>query len=403
MSNRHELRSEFNALKKLGLKLDLTRGKPSPEQLDLADPMLQIRETHLDGIDCRNYGCLEGLPSARNLFADYLGVNPEEVIIGGNSSLTLMHDFVAQTKLRQPIRNGDSTFNPIFICPVPGYDRHFTICDLYGITMMSVGMNDSGPDMDAVERIARDSPAAIGIWCVPKHSNPDGCTYSQATVNRLAAMRTGNPNFKIYWDGAYAIHDLTDSPLPFPNLIEACKRHGNPDRAIVFGSTSKISYAGGGVAFFAASAKTREWFLDGMRAQTIGYDKMSQLRHVLFFKDMDGIRAHMAKHRNILVSKFAAVDEALRRWVTPDAATWKMPLGGYFVNLQTRKGLAKKIVALAAEAGVKLTPAGASFPGGRDSDDSNIRLAPTFPSLEEVEQAMNIVAIATQLVHLETR
>lgn len=395
---------EYEGYQAKGLKLDLTRGKPSPEQLDLSQPLLDITTTRAtDGTDCRNYGGLTGIPEARELFGEYLGVLPDEVIVGGNSSLALMHDLVVQCLMRglwvdrQKLQN--STLGIKFICPSPGYDRHFTICEKYGIEMIPVEMSMEGPDMNSVLELVKD-PSVVGMWCVPKFSNPTGIMYSPEHVQQLASMQTGNPNFRIFWDNAYAVHQLFGFPDELYNIHEECRRYRTESRVFSFGSTSKITFAGSGISAVAMSKANCSWYLLGMEAQTIGHDKVNQLRHVLFLRDMEHIRQHMERHAEILRPKFEAVDDTLLNQVA-HIAKWTQPLGGYFVSLDVKRGCAKRVVQLAANAGVKLTPAGATFPYGKDPDDSNIRIAPSFPSVEEVTTAMEVVTVCIKIAAAE--
>lgn len=400
------LRAEYESFRARGLALDMTRGKPCNEQLDLSLGLLDVlgREYKAaDGTDCRNYGVVEGLPEARALFAELLDVQPGEVVVGGNSSLAMMHDVIVQALLKGttggPAWHGQK---PKFLCPSPGYDRHFAICERYGIDMIPVAMNADGPDMDEVERLVASDASVKGMWCVPRYSNPGGVVYAKAVVERLAAMKTAAPDFRILWDNAYAVHHLVDAPPPLANLLPACAAAGNPDRAIVFTSTSKITFAGAGIAALASSAANVRNIVAGLSIQTIGHDKLNQLRHVRFFKDAAGIGAHMKKHAAILKPKFDAVTAILaERLGGKGVATWSDPKGGYFVSLDTPDGCAAKVVRMADEAGVKLTKAGATYPYGKDPRDRNIRLAPSFPPLAQVRQAMELVAICVEIAALE--
>ena len=401
------LRAEYDAFRARGLALDMTRGKPCAEQLDLSLGLLDClgRDYRAaDGTDCRNYGVLEGLPEARALFAELLEVEPAEVIVGGNSSLALMHDVIVQALLKgtpdAPPWHGRHQIK--FLCPSPGYDRHFAICERYGIDMIPVAMNADGPDMDEVERLVASDASVKGMWCVPRYSNPGGVVYAKAVVERLAAMKTAAPDFRILWDNAYAVHHLVDAPPPLANLLAACAAAGNPDRAIVFTSTSKITFAGAGVAALASSVANVRNIVAGLSIQTIGHDKLNQLRHVRFFEDAAGVAAQMKKHAAILKPKFDAVTEILaERLGGKGVATWSDPKGGYFVSLDTPDGCAAKVVKMADEAGVKLTKAGATYPYGKDPRDRNIRLAPSFPPLAQVRQAMELVAICVEIAALE--
>ncbi len=385
------LRKRYEQFRAREFKLDLTRGKPSNEQLALSQAMLADQNVYAaDGSDCRNYGYLEGLPEARRLFGEYLGIPAEHTFVLGNSSLALMHDLVVQTLLHTP------KIRPAMICPVPGYDRHHAICEKYRIKMLPVPLTNEGPDMGAVEKILMEEPV-MGIWCVPKYSNPSGITYSGKVCRQLATLKARR-DFRIFWDLAYQVHDLTETPDELPNMFNLCGEARNEDRVFIIGSTSKITFASAGLAILAASKKNLEWFRQGLSVQTIGPDKLNQLRHVRFLKDMKGIRSLMAQNRRILKPKFDAVDEILTRELGGKGiASWNKPRGGYFVSLQVKRGCAKKVVALATDIGIKLTPAGAAFPHDKDPDDSHIRIAPTFPPLEEVRQAMEIVALCIQI------
>ncbi|WP_430913339.1 aminotransferase class I/II-fold pyridoxal phosphate-dependent enzyme [Methylobacterium sp. sgz302541] len=407
---RARLREDYAALKGRGLKLDMTRGKPSPEQLDLAEAMLALpgnRDTTAeDGTDARNYGNLQGLPETRALFAPVLGAPADQVVIANNSSLALMHDVLVYALLKGvPGGKGPwSKEEPIaFLCPVPGYDRHFTLCEGFGIRMIPVEMMGEGPDMDAVEAAVAD-PAVKGIWCVPQYSNPSGETYSAETVRRLAAMKTAAPDFRLLWDNAYVVHHLTDTRPALPNILDACTDAGNPDRAIVFASTSKVTIAGAGLAMLASSPGNVRWYLAQAGRRSIGPDKLNQLRHVRFLRDAAGIAAHMERHRALIGPKFEAVEAAFSaRLDGHGVARWSRPLGGYFVTLDVAEGTAGQVVALAKEAGIALTPAGATHPYGRDPHDRTLRIAPTFPTLDDVRAAAEGVALCTLLAACEAR
>ena len=390
------------------LSLDMTRGKPCPEQLDLSLGLLDClgRDYRAaDGTDCRNYGVLEGLPEARKLFAGFLEVEPSEILVGGNSSLALMHDSVAEAMLRG-VPGGEGPWRKPgeavrFLCPVPGYDRHFAIGERFGIEMIPIEMRDDGPDVAAVERLAGSDPAVKGIWCVPKYSNPTGVTYSDEVVERLAKMRTAAPDFRIFWDNAYAVHHFRSRPARLRNLLGLCKKAGTADRPLIFGSTSKVSFAGAGLGMIAGSEANLRWFLGGLSKQTIGPDKLNQLRHVRFFQDMAGIEAHMARHAAIVRPKFETVQEVLERELKgTGAARWTHPRGGYFVSLDTNDGCARAVVTMAREAGVKLTPAGTTLPHGNDPRDRNVRIAPTLPPIEEIRTAMELLAVCVLRVTL---
>jgi DNA-binding transcriptional MocR family regulator len=397
-----QIQGRYDDFKKRGLKLDLTRGKPSSEQLDLSNGLLGLPGPDdflaFDKTDTRNYGVLQGLPELRALLAPLFGVAPAHVILGDNSSLALMHDAIAFALLKGTVgspRPWSQESRVAFLCPVPGYDRHFAICQDFGIEMIPVALGDDGPDMDEVERLAAADPAIKGIWCVPKYSNPTGTVYSAGTVERLAAMPAAAPDFRIFWDNAYAVHHLTTDRIEIPSLVEACARHGQPHRAFVFGSTSKITLAGSGVALFAASAENVAWYLGRMGKRTIGGDKINQLRHVRYLRNTDGLLALMDRHRAIVAPKFATVVDVFERHLGgTGVASWIVPKGGYFISLDVLDGCAKEVVRLATEAGVALTPAGSTHPLGRDPRDRNIRIAPTFPDLSTVGTAAEGVALS---------
>ena len=405
-----DVEQRYDAFKARHRTFDLTRGKPSTEQLDLSNALLELpgwgNHRAADGADCRNYfGSLCGLPEARALFAPLLGAPPEQVLGGDNSSLALMHDAIVFALLHgvpggaRPWAGGD----PIaFLCPVPGYDRHFAICEHLGIRMIPVALTGSGPDMDAVEHLVADDPAIKGIWCVPKYANPTGEIYSAEVVRRLAAMPTASPDFRIFWDNAYAVHHLTETRHGLANLLEACARFGHADRALVFASTSKITFAGAGLSLMASSPANLAWYERHLSRRTIGPDKLNQLRHVKLLQDVGGIEALMDRHRRILAPKFRAVDEVLTRQLgDAGVATWSKPAGGYFVSLDVAVGSAGRVVALAADAGIALVPAGRTFPCGADPHDANIRLAPSFPPVGEVAEAVEGVALAVLLAACE--
>jgi DNA-binding transcriptional MocR family regulator len=401
---REALRQRYAEFESMGLALDMTRGKPCPEQLDLSAPLLELpgRSDYMsaDGVDCRNYGGLDGLPEAKTLLGRYLELPPEQVIVGGNSSLTMMHDTVVRALLHGvPDGQGPWIGRPVkFLCPSPGYDRHFGICESLGIEMIAVDMDDHGPDMAQVTRLVADDAALKGMWCVPRYSNPTGVTYSGDVVEGLAGMRTAAPDFRIFWDNAYAVHHLSDAPEPLARILEACEGAGNPNRPLLFASTSKISLAGSGLAAMGASRENVEDAKRHLARQVIGPDKINQLRHLRFFRDLEGIHAHMRRHAAIIKPKFEAVLAVFERELAgKGVARWSRPQGGYFISVDTLEGCAREVVHLAAEAGVKLTPAGATFPYGRDPRDRNIRIAPTFPRLEDIDVAMQVVAVCVQL------
>jgi aspartate/methionine/tyrosine aminotransferase len=399
------LEERIGEIKRRRLSLDMTRGKPGPEQLQLAAGLLTaVDQSNFhtpSGLDVRNYGGLDGFPEAKRLFADFLEVGPEEVIIGGNASLNMMYDTIAQAMTHGTSGGGSPWFGGKikFLCPVPGYDRHFAICEHFGIEMIPTRLTGSGPDMDEVEGLVRGDPAIRGMWCVPKYSNPSGVVYSEDTVERLASMKTAAGDFRLLWDNAYTVHHLGGGPAALRNILEACGRAGNPDRVLIFGSTSKVSFPGAGVAVMAGSRQNMEWIRGRLVSQTIGPDKINILRHLLYFKNMRGILEHMDRHARILAPKFQAVHEVLERELGGTGlAAWTRPQGGYFVSLETVPGRAAAVVARAAELGVKLTPAGATWPYGKDPQDSNIRIAPTLPSLDQIRSAMEVLAVCIRWV-----
>lgn len=407
MFNPDSIQKRYDHLKGLNLQLNMTRGKPSPEQLDLSLPMLDLVGSDdyiaADGIDCRNYGVLDGLPEAKKLFAEFLEVDTTEIIIGGNSSLSLMHDVVQHALLHGC--SGEKPWvnqNPKFICPAPGYDRHFNICQHHNIEMITVDNLDDGPDMDRVEELVGQDVSIKGIWIVPKYGNPTGAVCSEEVVKRLASMKTAAPDFRIFWDNAYTMHHIDDNAQELRDILEFCTKAGNPDRVLIFGSTSKITFAGAGIAMMGGSVANMDWLRDHMKMQTIGSDKLNQLRHIRFFKSVDDIYAHMQKHAAILKPKFKLVLSTLEKELGgKDIASWTNPSGGYFISLNTADGLAKRVVELAGLAGVKLTNAGASFPYKNDPRDRNIRIAPSLPALEDLEVATEILCLSIQLAYAE--
>lgn len=402
-----EKQAAYTALQERGLTLDLTRGKPAPEQLDLAEDLLRLPTTHLDrsGADVRNYGGLEGLLELREIFAELLGVEVAQLICQGNSSLTLMHQTVTNLLLwggpgsPRPWKDEDVVR---FVCPVPGYDRHFAMLADFGIEMVTVPMHHDGPDVEAVRALVENDPSVKGLWIVPTYANPSGSVCSQEVAAALMGMPSAAPDFRIFWDNAYALHHLTEEEVKSADALSLAAASGNPDRPILFASTSKITFAGAGVAVMAMSEANKAWFLQHLGMASIGPDKVNHLRHVEFFGDADGVRAHMRKHRDIIAPKFAAVDDALTAELEGlEIAEWTRPTGGYFVNLDVLDGTASRVVELAKAAGIALTPAGSSFPLGQDPRDRNIRLAPTFPALGEVETAMAGVATCVALAAAE--
>lgn len=400
---------EYQAFCARGLQIDMTRGKPSPEQLDLANGMLTLpgNGDHFTetGDDARNYGGLQGLAEVRSLFSPLMGAPAERMVVGDNSSLALMHDCLVWSLFKGVANEAEpwsqQSGTPAFICPVPGYDRHFAICEEYGIRMLPVPLTGNGPDMDMVEELAAD-PAVKGMWCVPKYSNPSGETYSTETIERLASMKTGAPDFRLFWDNAYAVHHLTQQRHDIANILELCEQAGNADRAFVFASTSKITLAGAGLALFASSASNVKWYLARAGKRTIGPDKLNQLRHVRFLKNIEGLQRHMDAHRTLIAPKFDSVIAALEaRLSGTGIANWTKPEGGYFICVDAMEDTARQVVDLARKAGVVLTPAGATSPYGRDPHDRTLRLAPTFPSLQDVRSASEGIALCILLAAIE--
>ena len=391
------------------MKLNLTRGKPSPAQLELSEELLALpgkgKYMAEGATDCRNYGVLQGLAEARRLFAGMVGAPAEQVLVANNSSLALMHDCIAYSLLKGTCgsaapwsRQGEVAF----LCPVPGYDRHFKICEDYGIRMIPVAMREDGPDVDEVERLVAADASIKGMWCMPKYSNPTGTTYSDAVIARLASMKTAAPDFRLFWDNAYGVHHLTDERVEIANMLELCAKHGQANRAFVFASTSKITIAGAGLALFAGSKENVRWLLARMLPRTIGPDKLNQLRHVLFLKNEAGILELMDRHRALIAPRFHKVQEVFEsRLAGVPGVSWTRPKGGYFISLEVPKDCARRVVALAQGAGIELTPAGATHPNGKDAEDRTIRIAPTFPELAEVAQAAEGVALCVLLAAAE--
>ena len=410
-TTKDDLTQRYREFQSRGIRLDMTRGKPCPEQLDLFAVLLDgvDRKAYkaADGTDCRNYGGLDGIPEAKALFAEYMGVTPEELIIGGSSSLTMMHDALTWAMVFGAAAGSPpwSRQGPVkFLCPSPGYDRHFFVCEHLGIEMIPVAMRADGPDMDAVERLAAADAGIKGIWCVPKYSNPTGTVYSEEVVLRLAAMPTRAPDFRIFWDNAYAVHHLGGGPARLADILAACRKSGHSDRVLMFGSTSKISFAGSGIAFMAGSRAGMAWARAHLGFQTIGPDKLNQLRHVAAFKTMEGILAQMQRHAAILAPKFDAVHDVLERELGgTGVAQWTRPTGGYFISLDTAPGCARRVVQLAKEAGVQLTPAGSTFPLKRDPADANIRIAPSFPTVADIRTAVEVLTVCIRLADREHR
>ena len=397
----HSAQAQYDQFRQRGLQLDMSRGKPAPEQLDLSSDLLDALPGFraADGTDARNYGLGAGLPEARALFGGLLGVPAAQVAVDSSASLSLMHDVIVYALLNG-VPDGQPWVGqqPAFLCPVPGYDRHFSICEARGIKMINVPLKDDGPDMDIVEQLVANDPAIKGMWCVPKYSNPSGTVYSDAVVRRLAAMKTAAPDFRLMWDDAYRFHHLTDEKVRIADILAECASAGHPDRAIVFASTSKVSWAGSGIAALAASPANIAWWTKHAGIRSIGPDKINQLRHVRLLKDAATVEALMTRHAALLKPKFDAVLEQFGAHLGDVAGvSWTVPKGGYFIDLVTPPGFARKTIALAKEAGITLTPAGAAYPYGVDPEDSHIRIAPSFPSLPEITQAAEGIALALKL------
>ena len=402
------LRERYQNFQARGLSLNMARGKPGKAQLDLVSDMLTVLTDPadcMDGtVDVRNYGELTGIPSAKRLFADLLGTAPEEIMVGGNASLNLMYDLIAKAYthgLLHSQRPWSKEETVKFLCPSPGYDRHFKISASFGMEMITVPMTAEGPDMDLVEEAVKD-PAVKGMWCVPKYSNPEGIVYSDAVVDRIAALRPAAPDFALMWDNAYCVHEIYGEFVPFRDILTLCREQGNADMVYEFASTSKITFPGAGVAVMAASRDNQKYYESLLTFQTISYDKVNQLRHVRYLKDKAGVLALMQRHAAILAPKFTAVLDALRTEIAPlQIATWTEPKGGYFVSVNAMPGTAKRVVALMKEAGVILTGAGATYPYGKDPADSNIRIAPSLPPVEELQQAMEVFCLCLRIAALE--
>lgn len=412
LQEQEKLQKEYKGFEEAGLQLNMARGKPERAQLDLSMPMMDLLDSKSDcraedGTDCRNYGELDGIPEAKQLMAEIMECRPEQVIVFGNASLNVMFDAVARYML-----HGVCGGTPWcqqgkvkFLCPVPGYDRHFAVTECLGIEMINVPLGEDGPDMDLVEQLASSDPLIKGIWCVPKYANPTGISYSDEVVRRFATMKTAADDFRIFWDNAYGVHHLyeeADKQDQILNILDECEAAGHPDRVLEFASTSKITFAGAGISAMAASENNLNDARRVMTIQTIGYDKLNQLRHVLFLKDRAGVDAHMMKHAAIMRPKFEKVEQMLAEEITPlGIGNWLSPRGGYFIAFNTLPGCAKRIVALSKQAGVVLTGAGAPFPYGKDPEDSVIRLAPSFPGMDELIEATKIFICSVKLASVE--
>ena len=412
-----ELREEYKKLSKQykefqyrSLSLDMSRGKPCPEQLDLSMGMMDVLNSNTDlvcedGADCRNYGVLSGIPEAKELLADIMEVHPDNIIIYGNSSLNVMFDFISRSMTHGVM--GSTPWSKLpevkFICVVPGYDRHFAMTEYFGIKMVNVPMLSTGPDMDMVEKLVSEDESIKGIWCVPKYSNPTGNSYDDETVRRFARLKPAAADFRIYWDNAYTIHHLYDRNQDhLIEILAECKRAGNPDLVYKFASTSKVSFPGSGIAACAASKNNLEDIMEQLKYQTIGHDKVNQLRHVRFFKDIHGVVEHMRRHADIIRPKFEEFENIFEEELGElDICSWTKPNGGYFISFDSMAGCAKNIAMKAKKAGVKLTPAGATFPYGKDPEDKNLRIAPTYPSLEEIREAAKLFSICVKLATIE--
>ena len=407
---KESLNKEYAEAKAKGLALDMSRGKPSAKQLDVSLGLLDTINSSsdlkaLDGTDCRNYGVLDGIPEAKKLMADMMGTTPDHVIVYGNASLNIMYDQISRAYTHGILGNTPwcKLDKVKFLCPVPGYDRHFAITERFGIEMINIPMSESGPDMGMVEEYVSKDASVKGIWCVPKYSNPQGYTYSEETVKRMAALKPAAEDFRIFWDNAYVIHDLyDDNKDEIADIISECEKAGNPDMVFEFASTSKVSFPGSGIAALATSANNIADIKKQLTIQTIGHDKLNQLRHVRFFKDINGLNEHMRKHAEFMRPKFEAVESVLEEELGGlGIGSWTEPKGGYFISFEALDGCAKAIVAKCKEAGVKLTGAGATFPYGKDPKDSNIRIAPSFPTPEEMKQAADLFVLCVKLVSVE--
>ena len=400
------VQEEYSAIKAQNLSLNMARGKPSRAQLDLSNELLNmhIDDTVDEGVEARNYGELMGLPACRRLFADLLGVRYEQLFMGGNSSLTLMYDTISKA-YTHGLLHSDKPWSQLdkvkFLCPVPGYDRHFTISETFGMEMIPIPILDDGPDMDMVEELIKDE-SVKGMWCVPKYANPSGIVYSDAVIDRIASMKPAAKDFILMWDNAYCVHEFSGEYMPFIDILSACEKAGNPDMPFEFASTSKVTFPGSGVACFACSEANMDYMKKLIGAQSISYDKLNQLRHVCFFKDAQGLVAHMRRHAEILKPKFDLVESVLESEIKPlGIASWSNPKGGYFVSLFVMNGCAHRVHQLCKEAGVVMTGAGATYPYNKDPNDSNLRIAPSFPPLEKLKKAMRVLCVCIKLAAAE--
>ena len=400
------VQEEYSAIKAQNLSLNMARGKPSRAQLDLSNELLNmhIDDTVDEGVEARNYGELMGLPACRRLFADLLGVRYEQLFMGGNSSLTLMYDTISKA-YTHGLLHSDKPWSQLdkvkFLCPVPGYDRHFTISETFGMEMIPIPILDDGPDMDMVEELIKDE-SVKGMWCVPKYANPSGIVYSDAVIDRIASRKPAAKDFILMWDNAYCVHEFSGEYMPFIDILSACEKAGNPDMPFEFASTSKVTFPGSGVACFACSEANMDYMKKLIGAQSISYDKLNQLRHVCFFKDAQGLVAHMRRHAEILKPKFDLVESVLESEIKPlGIASWSNPKGGYFVSLFVMNGCAHRVHQLCKEAGVVMTGAGATYPYKKDPNDSNLRIAPSFPPLDELEKAMRVLCVCIKLAAAE--
>lgn len=404
------LKKQYKSYVDMGLSLDMSRGKPCTEQLDVSSPILNVLNTDAlcvseQGFDCRNYGILDGVPAVKEMMAGMLQSKPSQVFVGGNSSLNMMFDTISCFMTTPATEGAEPWFNVKdrkFLCPVPGYDRHFSITEYFGFEMITVPMTSDGPDMDIIEKLVSSDPSIKGIWCVPKYSNPTGISFSDETVRRFANLKPAAADFRIMWDNAYCVHDIEEEGDTILSLIDECEKAGNPDLPIVFSSTSKISFPGAGVAALATSENNLKILKKRYTTQTIGHDKLNMLRHLLFFKNFDGIKEHMKKHAAILKPRFDVVinkfDEHLADYGIAD---WTVPRGGYFVSIDVYPGTAKAVAQMCKEAGLVLTPAGATYPCGKDPEDKNIRIAPSYPTVDELSLAMDVFCTCVRICAIE--